>query len=888
MKYLSLFALVAAASLRGQQLPSPPRLVADFSSEPATAISSEPSDFVAVGAMTCFVATTPTHGRELYRSFGSRNTTALVRDLAAGSASSFPTSLTAVASRLFFFANDGVHGLEVHVSDGTEEGTRMVADLEPGVAGSILRGGFAVNGKFVFARGDQSFGLEPWVSDGTAQGTHMLTDINVGSRSSFSTLDAIAAVVAQDAGGREHLVFVAAAASGLELWSSDGTPAGTVRLRSLGGLETRLVAWSAGRFRSGRGLLDLFVTSSAPTTQRQITIATDGSVQGTSVVADAAPRQFGTVGEKLRQFGSSLALPRGDSVLLVDVEPLASRSVSLPGGSTNPQVLHEVGSDLFVQVQRGSEVVLLRVSSGASSFVEVGTMPYPLSGAVNGADADTLVLGGKIVSTGVGRSSDMWAIDPASGQATLLAELVRGELVAGSGTAYFAIRDSSVGGEPGITDGSLGGTRVLIDLALPPSGQGTVSSRVSDYYAFGERALFAIARGTNELSVHVSDGTALGSVEIARVGARLLIDAVEAGGRMWFALRAPSGGSSLWVTDGSAAGTLQVRDPAAIEVLSNLLPIGDSVAFLGSSMNVTGLYLGAGRATVLLASMPGRISGRVARLGDRLVVASRDPLRTELALSVFDPVAQSLTNFANVPVQLAASFDLVTGHDRVWFAGLDAGGRDAIWSTDGTSTGTRIEFASSVASTLLVSGRVLIGRDSVWSALGQRILALDVRTRSGRVIELPMGAIRGGTAVLGNRLVYSSLSVGVSTELWSVEGSASAPERLRVMDAVTVLQSLGSRFAVVSGQAIGGGAELLVTDGTLAGTRVVGSSPLVLSNLSQFASARSVIGGQAWVSAADPALGVEPHVMDLGAAYEASVAACGGEGRAAGLDIDGA
>jgi hypothetical protein len=142
--------------------------------------------------------------------------------------------------------------------------------------------------------------------------------------------------------------------------------------------------------------------------------------------------------------------------------------------------------------------------------------------------------------------------------------------------------------------------------------------------------------------------------------------------------------------------------------------------------------------------------------------------------------------------------------------------------------------------------------------------------------------------VIGDRLVYSLQTAVVSAELWSVEGSTGSPSRLRVMKWTTALQGIGNRFAVVSSETLGGGVELLVTDGTSLGTRSIGGTRLQLSSLSRFAPERFVIGGQAWVSAEDPALGVEPHVIDVGAAYESSLAACGGEGRAASLNLDGA
>ncbi|MCA9262187.1 MAG: hypothetical protein KDA61_23375, partial [Planctomycetales bacterium] len=47
----------------------------------------------------------------------------------------WPNAITNVSGTLFFSANDGVSGRELWKSDGTSEGTALVADILPGVEG---------------------------------------------------------------------------------------------------------------------------------------------------------------------------------------------------------------------------------------------------------------------------------------------------------------------------------------------------------------------------------------------------------------------------------------------------------------------------------------------------------------------------------------------------------------------------------------------------------------------------------------------------------------------------------------------------------------------------------------------------------------------------------
>ena len=43
-----------------------------------------------------------------------------------------PSSLTGVGGTLFFTADDGIHGRELWKSDGTRAGTVLVKDIHPG------------------------------------------------------------------------------------------------------------------------------------------------------------------------------------------------------------------------------------------------------------------------------------------------------------------------------------------------------------------------------------------------------------------------------------------------------------------------------------------------------------------------------------------------------------------------------------------------------------------------------------------------------------------------------------------------------------------------------------------------------------------------------------
>ena len=125
------------------------------------------------------------------RSCGSRTAaragTVLVKNIRQDDYSSYPSYLTSVGGRLFFTAGDGVHGRELWKSDGSRAGTVLVKDIHP-----VRRRPFSrcyltgVGGRLFFAADDGIHGEELWKSDGTRAGTVLVKDINAGGSTAGS------------------------------------------------------------------------------------------------------------------------------------------------------------------------------------------------------------------------------------------------------------------------------------------------------------------------------------------------------------------------------------------------------------------------------------------------------------------------------------------------------------------------------------------------------------------------------------------------------------------------------------------------------------------------------------------------------------------------------
>ncbi len=161
-------------------------------------------------------------GTELWISDGTLAGTRLLADLRPGLGSSFPRGSARLGDRVVFAADDGTHGVEPWISDGTAQGTALITDANPGPAGSTpFSTNFTEwNGRVYFLGNSQATGQEPWVTDGTPGGTRLLRDIAAGVTTSTHFF--------APTGFGNYVYFDADnGVNGRELWRSDGTPMGT-------------------------------------------------------------------------------------------------------------------------------------------------------------------------------------------------------------------------------------------------------------------------------------------------------------------------------------------------------------------------------------------------------------------------------------------------------------------------------------------------------------------------------------------------------------------------------------------------------------------------------------------------------------------------------------
>lgn len=403
------------------------------------------------------------------------------------------------------------------------------------------------------------------------------------------------------------------------------------------------------------------------------------------------------------------------------------------------------------------------------------------------------------------------------------------------------------------TDGTAAGT-----IELTHIGFGGIQP--TDITAFGTGALFqGLDIGTGNLTIWTTDGTAKGTHELKIAGTPpgdlsngFSPNITSIGGKALFAKFSISFDTpTLWVTDGTSAGTKELSptlvDPQDITRFGGKGLFGARTASGGpNSLWITD---GTAKGTRWLTSIPVDPS-EITVLGQKAVFRGTDA-NGHRNLWVTDGTragTRELRAFGQAPDGLVTNLiysDLTLFGGQVLFAGGDAGGRIGLWTTNGTSAGTRELKVRGTSS----SGLFTIEESPVFGVVGKKALFWGLgagtvwglwvtdRTSAGTHAVNFAGFSQCGFHVLGSKVLFVPPAEG---NWWVTSGSGSRPRELKPLSA---LPSGLLGFQVCAALAITGGegffqgedknerAGLWITDGTSAGTRELGVARAAASGL---------------------------------------------------------
>ncbi|HEY8022898.1 MAG TPA: ELWxxDGT repeat protein [Thermoanaerobaculia bacterium] len=598
-------------------------------------------------------------------------------------------------------------------SDGTPAGTGIVSHLDPRLEVDDLvplRGG-------VLAKTSSPALVSGLLWIGPTPGPPVsLTDLGTGS-----SIPALAPLA-------DRVVFLVDLVDrpGLpdtrEVWITDGTHAGTRRLRGAPFLlgPPSLVATDRLAF--------FLPASSASDFGRQLW-ATDGTWFGTRLVHDFAtgPGAGGPLAQAA--IGGELVFSARTSettapLFASDGTARGTRSISLQASWGDG--FTRVGNDLFFAsrppvpnlpiTQRPSPLWRTDGTALGTRLISPAIVGFGNPAALgdrllfsaarevspfNGADVELFASDGTRRGTGLVKNIDPYDTDtfhnhicvgessnPAPGV------VIRGQLV-------FAAGDSDHGRELWATDGTPRATRLLADIdplhaGEPPPGACSdgdtrtdfgLSSDPAGFVRYRRGALFTADDGSTGRELWLTDGTTAGTRRVVdlRPGPQGSSphDLVAFGSDVYFVASADGEGEALWKSDGTAAGTVEVSD---------LRPAGSTTPSWAGELTVSG-----GRFFFAVYNET---------TGAELWTSAGDAASTRLVADLRPgPGSSSPQQLADVGGRLVfAADDGTTGVEP--------------WVSDGTAAGTRRlgdihpgRDASSPGPFTLVGGNLLFGAD---------------------------------------------------------------------------------------------------------------------------------------------------------------------------------
>lgn len=471
-------------------------------------------------------------------------------------------TLAAAADTLFFTVATDQEGAELWKSDGTAGGTYRIVELPDGSDGAQPTHLLDVNGTLYFA-----FREELWRSDGTADGT---ARVDIGT------------TLGDDLTAVNGLLFFTRVAGDGELWRTDGTPAGTTFLEYLGPafgdddgppIQFHLghvVQGGSGRlfFRTWFDRGELWTSDGTP--EGTVQLATGASIPdddpgAPDSRADAGVASAGDVvvfqacsdleGCELWKTDGAPA----STALLVDIYP--GKGGSAPTGFTT------VGKvAFFVAWTPDAGWTLWKTDGTAAGTVRVNDLAldvYERNDPYRPPVSEFTAVGGNLffracdttagcepwrsdgTDAGTGRVADIAPNPPSASSSP-------DGLIRVGNAVFFEAGDFAAGRELWKSDGTEAGTSRIVDLEPGPG-----DTRILSSLAVGG-LLYFVRYATYPSEVWRTDGTEAGTFRIAAAATTgYAYGLTDVDGTCYFVLSAP-GASELWRSDGSIAGTVRV------------------------------------------------------------------------------------------------------------------------------------------------------------------------------------------------------------------------------------------------------------------------------------------------------------------------------------------
>ncbi|MCC6186502.1 MAG: hypothetical protein IT256_05050 [Chitinophagaceae bacterium] len=413
----------------------------------------------------------------------------------------------------------------------------MVVDAVPGPWGSGPAYITLLGSNMYYMGHDTSTnGKELWTSDGTAAGTHILKDIYPGKTS--STPYSLAVI------GSRIYFQADDGVNGIEPWYTDGTAAGTQMLKNI---ATGSTGSKPFNFTEVGSYVYFNVLSG---TQRML-CQSDGTTANTKII---------------------LGYSDVYSMVALDANTLMFMAKGSSGGKELYTIDNATATVTKVkEINPSGDAFPIGIYS---EIAKLGSKFY--FNANNGADGN-----------------ELWVSDGTDAGTYLLKDL--NPTPFGHGTAqnfttvgsqlFFLANTPTEGLELWVSDGTTAGTQLVKDINPGSASGPSISSKYLPYHG---KLYFSANNGVDGFEIWESDGTSAGTnmlKDINPTGSAYYQEAVVCNGKMYFSLDDGTHGHEFWVSDGSDTGTRMLSDfipgPTGHDA-GNLTVIGTDIYYSGT------------------------------------------------------------------------------------------------------------------------------------------------------------------------------------------------------------------------------------------------------------------------------------------------------------------
>jgi large repetitive protein len=640
------------------------------------------------------------NGIELWRSDGTFDGTTFA-DLNPGNASSLTSHTLALAGDFIIFAGQIGTGRGIFRTDGTVGGTELLLPLPPSI--ELLDTRLTQFGNRVVFVLHQAGAInsELWITDGTQNGTQPIVE-NMSDFVAGGVLD-----------GR--LLFTMRTNNKVTMWTTDGTPFGTLQLNNHSGNGIFGFIGIPGAVAGGKYFFfsidpqtshsALFTTGALPgTTQKVIDLETlalggaafdgrfffanraadygtewwvsDGTAAGTYMIGDyAAGARSGVISNQMLERPDGLLVgvdgTFGYEPWIIDGTAAGSRMVKniavdtpLPG--SNPEKLSAAGHRLFFLADApGTRVV------GRSDGYAEGTNTEVVTPTDEWWFADAFASGSRYyLNSGPLISTDGTALGTEH-----LSDHAGSAVAFRGGVVFEDLSDHTFH----FSDGTAEGTHTIERLAGPPPA-GWKMTVANDRVWFTNGSTLAVSDGSTPMQQILSLSDAIGPIR----------EVVEGPNATYF-LDENFADWRLWRTDGTGAGTRIVR--TSTQLPTNFIATSDRLLF---TQNLTLFSTDGTTANTVNLGAPGASVSCTLGSGNEPVVVGNQLywyVRRNNGTAALWKSNGTLAGTSEVATFAASSPACVTMSaldGRVYFRGFDPEHGAEPWVTDGTNAGTRL------------------------------------------------------------------------------------------------------------------------------------------------------------------------------------------------------